>query len=123
MICDDDKDILTTLARGLQQSGFEVHSFSDPVVALQHVEDGCKDCDVLITDVRMPNMNGFQLVRRVLELRPDLKVVMMTAFEVNKPEFETVFPSMKVEDVIRKPFVPSKLVEIIKEIYLTKPLP
>ena len=105
------------LTRGMEQSSFEVHGFSDPVLALQRIEHGCENCDVLITDVRMPNMNGFQLVRRVREIRPDTKVIMMTAFEVNKPEFETVFPSMQVENVIRKPFVPSKLVEIIKEIH------
>jgi len=40
-------------------------------------------------------MHGFQLVRRTREILPDIKVIMMTAFEVNKPEFETVFPSMK----------------------------
>ena len=115
MICDDDKDTLTTLTKGLQQSGFEVHGFSDPAVALQHVDSGCTGCEVLVTDVRMPNMNGFQLVRRIRDIRPEIKVVMMTAFEASKPEFEMVFPSMKVQGVLKKPFAPSKLVEIIKQ--------
>jgi DNA-binding NtrC family response regulator len=113
MVCDDDKDILITLSRGLERSDFEIHGFSDPVMALQHVEDGCEECEVLVTDVRMPNMNGFQLVRRIREIRPEMKVVMMTAFEGNKTELETVFPSMNVDYVIRKPFAPSKLVDVI----------
>ena len=116
MVVDDDMDILQVIKTGLERSGFEVHGFGDPVLALQHLENRCKDCEVLVTDVRMPNMNGFQLVRRAREIRPDLKTIMMTAFEMNKPEFETVFPSMQVVDVIRKPFLPSKLVEIIRKI-------
>lgn len=117
MVCDDDEDILTVIARGLENAGYVVHSHSDPIAALAHVEDGCRNCEILISDVKMPKMNGFQLVRRVRGFNPDIKVIMMTAFEVNKPEFEAVFPSMKVEGVLRKPFMPSKLAEMIKEIY------
>jgi DNA-binding NtrC family response regulator len=117
MVVDDDKDILTVTSTALELFGFEVHGFSDPIVALQHVENGCEDCEVLVSDIKMPNMTGFQLVRRTKELRPDMKVIMMTAFEVNKPEFESVFPSTPVDNVMRKPFLPSQLAEVIKEIY------
>jgi hypothetical protein len=43
-----------------------------------------------------------------------MKVIMMTMFEVNKPEFEAVFPSTPIDGVIRKPFTPSQLVEKIR---------
>jgi DNA-binding NarL/FixJ family response regulator len=59
----------------------------------------------------MPALTGFQLVRRVKDLRPEMKVVMMTMFEVNKQEFEAVFPSATIDGVIRKPSTPSHLVE------------
>ena len=62
-------------------------------------------------------MTGFQLIRRVKDLKPDMKVVLMTAFEVNMKEFESVFTSTTVDNVIRKPFPPSKLAEILKSIY------
>jgi len=39
MICDDDKDIVTTLTMGLERLGFEVHGFNDPILAVQHIED------------------------------------------------------------------------------------
>jgi len=120
MVCDDDKDIVTVVRIGLENEGYGVHYFHDPALALQHVQEGCKDCEVLISDVKMPSMNGFQLVRRVRELNPAIKVIMMTAFEVNKPEFETVFPSMKVDGVLRKPFLPSQLAEMIKDIHASE---
>lgn len=57
----------------------------------------------------MLGMDGFELVRRVKMLRPEMNVVMMMAFEVNKREFEQVFPSTPVENVLSKPFVPHLL--------------
>jgi CheY-like chemotaxis protein len=117
MVVDDDRDILTVASKGLEHAGFQVHSFSDPVRAIQHVEDGCQKCTVIVSDVKMPEMTGFQLVRRVKDLRPDIKIVMMTAFDVNKTELEAVFPSTPVDKVMRKPFVISQLAEAIKEIY------
>jgi two-component system response regulator ChvI len=117
MVVDDDKDILSIASKGLEAAGYRVHSFSDPVRALQHVEGGCDDCEVIVSDIKMPEMSGFQLVRRVKDLRPDIKVVLMTAFEVNKTEFETIFPSTPVDSVMKKPFVISQLAETIKEIH------
>ena len=117
MVVDDDSDILNIASRGLELAGYQVHSFSDPVRALQHVESGCERCEVIVSDIKMPEMTGFQLVRRVKDLRPDIKIVMMTAFEVNKTEFESVFPSTPVDRVMRKPFVIAQLAEAIKEIH------
>jgi DNA-binding response OmpR family regulator len=59
-------------------------------------------------------LTGFQLVRRVKDLRPEMKVILMTMFEVNKGEFEAVFPSIPIDGVIRKPFTSSQLVEKIR---------
>ena len=114
LIVDDDIDILTVTGRSLENAGFEVHAFVDPLTALHHVQNDCKYCQVLVSDIRMPGLTGFQLVRKVKDLRPEMKVIMMTMFEVNKPEFEAVFPSTPIDAVIRKPFTPSQLVEKIR---------
>ena len=65
----------------------------------------------------MPALTGFQLVRKVKELRPEMKVIMMTMFEVNKRELEAVFPSTPLDAVIRKPFVPSQIIEEIRRFF------
>jgi DNA-binding response OmpR family regulator len=62
----------------------------------------------------MPALTGFQLVRKIKDLRPEMKVMLMTMFEVNKPEFEAVFPSTPIDDVIRKPFTSSQLLDKIR---------
>ena len=114
LVVDDDIDTLTVTGRSLEHAGFKVHAFADPLTALRHIQNDCKYCQVLVSDVRMPALTGFQLVRKVKDLRPEMKVVMMTMFEVNKPEFEAVFPSTPIDAVIRKPFTPSQLVEKIR---------
>ena len=114
MIVDDDIDTLTVTGRSLEHAGFKVHAFADPLTALHHVQNDCKYCQVLVSDVRMPALTGFQLVRKVKDLRPEMKVIMMTMFEVNKREFEAVFPSTLIDAVIRKPFTPWQVVEKIR---------
>jgi DNA-binding NtrC family response regulator len=112
LVVDDDDDILKVSLIGLERAGFQVHAFSDPLSALRHIEQGCKDCQVLISDVRMPKMNGFQLVKRIRQIRPEMRLVMMTAFEIDKTEFESVFPSTQINNVLKKPFAVSKLVSV-----------
>ena len=62
----------------------------------------------------MPALTCFQLIRKVRDLRPEMKVIMMTMFEVNKREFEAVFPSTLIDAVIRKPITPWQVVEKIR---------
>jgi DNA-binding NtrC family response regulator len=114
LVVDDDIDTLTLTGRSLEHAGFKVHAFADPLIALHHIQKDCKYCQVLVSDVRMPALTGFQLVRKIKDLRPEMKVMLMTMFEVNKPEFEAVFPSTPIDEVIRKPFTPSQLLEKIR---------
>jgi len=116
MVVDDDRDILQITTMALEGSGHNIHGFTDPLKAIQHAEDGCIECEVLVSDIKMPHMIGFQLARRIKELRPEIKIIMMTAFEVNLREFESVFPSLPVDRVLHKPFAPSVLVETVKAV-------
>ena len=124
MVVDDDKDTLRISELGLKRAGFHVHAFSEPTLALKHIEqEGCQVCEVLVSDVRMPHMNGFQLVKRIRQFRPRMKVVIMTAFEISKEEFQSVFPSIYIDSVIKKPFSTSKLAANIEKICLSESRP
>lgn len=116
LVVDDDLDITTVVALGLEKAGYEVHAFNDPLKALEHLAEGCSDCKLLVSDIKMPRMNGFELVRAVRKIRPEIKVIMMTAFEVNIKEFESIFPSTPVSQLIRKPFAPSQLLVHVKAV-------
>ena len=77
----------------------------------------CMKCtDIVITDIRMPQMNGFEVARAVKEIRPDIRLAFITAFEINKSEFEKVLPSTKVDALITKPVKPTAFAETIKRV-------
>lgn len=116
MIVDDDLDILTTMKKSLgSDAKIKVYSFTSPIAAIQQFAIHSQDYDAVISDIRMPAMNGFELARKILQINPSTKVFLITAFEVNMKEFSVMFPSLKVSGIISKPFRPSELKKLILE--------
>jgi DNA-binding NtrC family response regulator len=103
LIVDDEYDIVQVLKLGLQQNGFLVNEFTNPEEALQSFKSNAESYCLLLSDVRMPGLSGIQLARKVKETNPDVKVVLMTAFEIRDNEFSKVFPSTQVDGFIQKP--------------------
>lgn len=115
-LIDDEPDIVSVAAAALQSNGYAVHSFSDPSKALEDIELKCREnVGLLITDIRMPGYSGFDIARRARMIVPDLPVVFMTAFEINQAEFEKMFPSLKVEEFLQKPFRTNRLLQIVRQ--------
>ena len=116
LLIDDDKDVLTVLKRSLELKGMNTYGFSNPILAVEHFRNNASNYDIVVTDIRMPDMNGFEVARAVKEVRPDIKIAFVTAFEINKSEFEKVLPSTKVDAFITKPVKLGIFVETIKAI-------
>jgi CheY-like chemotaxis protein len=101
---DDDFDIIVIIKSVLQKQGFVVFAFTDPYLALEHFKINANDYGLVISDVRMPGMNGFEFVRRVKELRPDIKAILMTAFEINDIKHSKLLPAgIRIDEYIQKP--------------------
>ena len=113
LLIDDDEDILTVLKHSLKLKGMNTYGFTNPVLAVEHFRNNATNYDMVVTDIRMPQMNGFQVARAVKEIRQDIKLTFITAFEINKSEFEKVLPSTKVDAFITKPVKPATFVKII----------
>lgn len=116
LLIEDDEDILTTLKLSLERKGMNTYGFTNPVLAVEHFRNNAANYDIVVTDIRMPDMNGFEVARAVKEVRPDIKIAFITAFEINKSEFEKVLPSTKVDAFIAKPVKLGTFVERIKGI-------
>ena len=101
LIVDDDTDITLAFKKGLENDGFNVDVFNDPQEALSNFE--ASKYDLLLLDIRMPKMNGFELYKEMNKIDNDVKVCFITAFEVYYEALREVFPSMEVECFIRKP--------------------
>jgi CheY-like chemotaxis protein len=105
MIVDDEKDILAILKSGLEaKGGFAVDTFTSGEAALQAFVSHAPDYyNIILTDIRMPKMNGFDLYRKIREKNTSIPIAFITAFEINEDEFSKVMPSIKVRDFIKKP--------------------
>ena len=115
MVIDDDFDIATLVKITLQKNGFEdVFVFTRPSFALEHFKINYKDYILVICDIRMPEMNGFEFARYISQIKPGIKVILMTAFDIKDDAF--VAMSMKydnISEVIQKPVSSSKLASMI----------
>src|SRR6185312_15604396 len=77
LVADDDRSIRTVLTQALGRSGYQVRCTGNAATLWRWVEDG--EGDLVITDVVMPDENGLDLIPRIKRVRPDLRVVVMSA--------------------------------------------
>ena len=119
LIVDDDPDIVQVLKLGLQKNGFLVDAFTNPEEALRSFESNPHNLCLVVSDIRMPGLSGIQLARKVKQINQDIKVVLMTSFEIKDNEFSKVFPSTQVDGFVQKPIsiadLTSKILDLIGE--------
>jgi DNA-binding NtrC family response regulator len=114
LVVDDEFDIVVIFKQALSRQGYTVFGFTDPLMALEHFKVNFADCGLVITDVRMPRMSGFELAVNVKAIEPNAKVVLMSAFEVSDLEFS--MPQVKISDYLRKPVDVKTLVHRVKAV-------
>ena len=113
LVVDDETDIADVVKQGLELQGIQVDAFNDPQKALEHFKPGTYEMVVL--DVRMPRMNGFQLYREIMKRDDKAKVLFITAFEESPEEFREAFPELDTHRFLKKPFTISKLKDRITQ--------
>ena len=106
---DDELDIVTLIERSLQKYGLRVSTFTDPYVALEHFTSNFKNYSIVISDIRMPAMNGYEFVKKVKGIKPQVKIILISAFNIKDNEFLNVLPNIKIDAFIQKPFSISTL--------------
>ena len=116
LVVDDEPDNASIFTMGLEDEGFEVDMFTDSPLALSMVQAG-KKYDLLILDIQMPDLNGFDLYEEVKKIDNKVKVCFLTAFgEGYTEEFGRRFPSSSPDiNFIRKPIRVNDLVKKVNE--------
>jgi CheY-like chemotaxis protein len=113
LIVDDEADIARFFKLALEHAGFIVDVFNDPVKSLSNYKAGTYD--LLLLDIRMPQMSGFELYDKIKEIDDNVNVCFITAFEEYFNEFKKRFPhSDKTEWFIRKPVGVEELISRVK---------
>jgi two-component system, OmpR family, response regulator ChvI len=113
LIVDDDPDITKTFSLVLEDSGlYEVDTYNDPKVALQNFRPNFYD--LLLLDVRMPRMTGFELYDNMEKIDNKVKVCFISAYDVKDKALREQFPSLQVKCFLPKPIAVSKLIKTLE---------
>lgn len=115
LLVDDDQDILFTFKSILEAEGYNVQAFADPKEALSHFSQMDPSYyNLVLTDIRMPNFNGFQFYQKLREINSGVRVIFMTAFDVPGNLLDKM-PAIKDSDIIKKPIEEENFVKRIKK--------
>lgn len=123
LIVDDESDTTSSLSLSLEDSGlFEVDLFNDSLVALSNFRPN--NYDLLLLDVSMPKMSGYELYNEILKVDDKVKVCFIGTHNIDYNALRTRFSSQEIESFITKPFlrkpiVVKKLIEKVETEVLT----
>jgi DNA-binding NtrC family response regulator len=114
IICDDEKEIQRYLKKILHAHGFSVDTYGEGQSLLDRLEaDSAYTPDLLVQDIHMPGISGIEILRKVRQLRPELPVVIMTAFGSIDSAVESI--KLGAYDYITKPFPKEKLLGVMEK--------
>jgi CheY-like chemotaxis protein len=119
LIVDDDADVIVTFKAGIEEnnnykdanSRIEVYASNDPVIALSEFKPNFYD--LLLADINMPHMNGFELCEKILAIDINVKVCFMSSVEINREALREIYPALSLGCFIRKPVTMDYLVKRI----------
>ena len=119
LIVDDDPDITFTFKQAFEvnrisgnKSSFHVSTYNDPIVALSEFKPDFYD--LLLVDINMPKMNGFDFCARVLKIDINPRVCFMSSEFINQEALREQYPSLSIGCFVRKPVTIEDLVKRVK---------
>jgi DNA-binding NtrC family response regulator len=115
MVVDDEYDIVHIVRKHLERWGYSVDTFTDPMFALQMFKENPGRYSIVLTDIRMPEISGVALATMMQKIRPTVKVVIMTAFEIEPDDLALNLPTITHEDILKKPFSLAQVCEAVKK--------
>lgn len=115
MIVDDEIDILTIVRRILEKWAFEVDTFSNPLNAYEVFKSNPKRYALALIDLRMPEISGISLAVMLRKIRKDIKIIIMTAYDISINDIQSDAPELKPLSILRKPFVQKQICDAVKK--------
>ena len=114
-IIDDASDITLAFHEALKSlPGITVFAFTEPQLALEHFKTNKNFYALVISDLRMPVINGFQFLKTVKDLNPEVRTILMTAFEVEDKLFEEYSKKEIIDGFVQKPISLDNLLQEVR---------
>jgi CheY-like chemotaxis protein len=114
MLIEDDLDTALTFETILKSQGYNVETFTESFEALKHfIKLNGPYYDLIISDIRMPGMNGIQLYQKLKSIDNDVRVIFLTALDASY-ELLSIMPEIKKSHIIRKPVSSENFISVIE---------
>ncbi|MGB8937198.1 MAG: response regulator [Candidatus Nitrosopolaris sp.] len=120
LVVDDEQDVCYVLENVLNENGYVVDSYEDPLLALEKFNADLYD--LIVLDIKIPDLNGFSLYREIKRLDKKVKVCFLTAGEMYYGVYSDIFSSLPPNSFIRKPIDNEDLLKRINEVIIEIPL-
>jgi CheY-like chemotaxis protein len=118
LVVDDEYDVCMVYQMVLEDAGYQCISYTDPIKALQEFRP--KYYDLILLDIKMPILNGFELCKKIIELDRTVHIVFITASEEYYEKFRSQhFPELGKINYIQKPIGNEELIRIVNMIIAT----
>jgi DNA-binding NtrC family response regulator len=106
-IVDDEEDIVSLFTEVLQENGFLVIGFTNPLFIIDYIRDFPDQIGLILIDYKMPQMTGCELANQIFAINPKIKMVLITAYD------DVINNALNLE-IVKKPIGISKIMEIVK---------
>jgi CheY-like chemotaxis protein len=114
MVIDDEIDILRVIRKVLEKWGFEVDTSSNPLYALEVFKKKPNKYSLILVDIRLPEISGISLAVMLRQIRSDIKILVMTAYEITLQDINADAPEAKPLELLNKPFQYNTVCEAVK---------
>ncbi len=114
-LVDDEYDLAMLFKLGLELEGFIVDMFVDPLTALSFFKNDYSSYDLALLDIKMPNLNGYELCNEMVKIHNKIKICFITAFDVQKEDLQTIPVDPNSILVLHKPISIKFMVQRLKE--------
>ncbi|MDF0681553.1 MAG: response regulator [Candidatus Nitrosocosmicus sp.] len=103
LVVDDEPELASLFEAFLKNQGYDVVSFTDPVVAFEYFKGTADKHSLIITDLRMPGICGIDLAKKIRQTNSKVKIFLMTAFETVDLKDKEEFKKAKIDRLLQKP--------------------
>ena len=107
-IIDDEIDVTSLFKEALELNGFLVSAYSDSIQAYKILEKEIQKYGLILSDFRMPNLNGYELCTKLKQLNPELEVILMSAYDTIEYDTSKFM-------IVKKPILMAQLLQIVRD--------
>ncbi|MGH9980206.1 MAG: response regulator [Nitrososphaeraceae archaeon] len=120
LLVDDEKDILDLFTEYLSSNGFNTISFQNPLDALEYFYKNQSNCYLIITDYKMPQMSGIDLIKKIRgkDTNSKIKIILISAFIKDNLPYDKSY-ILTVDKILEKPVYLDRLKKVIQELITT----